>query len=559
MAAQRRCAAGVGLSVLGGHPPSVLLVGVFMVAPLAILFAVREPGAGMRAPRQIAGRLALLALATLVGLLAGAVMLLPFGEAVAQSSGNADRGGVGLPHRALNTLIFPEIWGNPLKFELAGAPTNYQERVLYFGVIPLLLAIASFVARRPSATQWVLGSVGAVAAAVLFVRPLGQALLAVPGFSSSTIRPHVVIAFAGVALAAYGVDTLVTGTRAERKRLAVAVAIVGLLVPLQWLVRHDEVYGRLGDAFRHFPALDGEVPDGDAVRFGEVLGFAIYALVAAAVAAIAIRGRWAVGLVGVLLAAVVLDATMVGRYIPIVDRDRVDVATGPTLRFFQERAAAGERVAGDVNLYGPDLSNRWATNDPRAHASPPPQRYEDLWLRLGGTGVGDNEQRTQFGRSREVPGLLDLFSVRWVLSFDLETNTPRKFRRTTEPLEWPVFENRGHHPRARFVSTWDAAANGEEALERVAGEDARVVGDRPVIEGVRASSAGGVRRAVPARLVATRTPLRGSRSTRRATATSSSTISTTRAGAPRSTGATPRSARRTSRSVRCRCREAGMW
>ena len=204
---------------------------------------------------------------------------------------------------------------------------------------------------------------------------------------------------------------------------------------------------------------------------------------------------------GRAVAAVVLDATMVGRDTPRSSTAIAWTSRPSTLEVLPGACRRGERVAGDLNLYGPDLSNRWATNDPRAHASPPPQRYEDLWVRLGGTGVGDNEQRTQFGRSREVPGLLDLFSVRWVLSFDLEANTPRKFRRTTEPLEWPVFENRGHHPRARFVSTWETAPNGAQALERVAGEDAKVVGDRPVIEGVRASSAGRVRRAVPARLV----------------------------------------------------------
>ena len=495
-------AATVGLAVLGGHQQSVLVVGAFIVAPLALAYALREPDVGWRPPRVIVGRVGLLVAAVLVGVLAGALMVLPFAEALEQSAGNADRGSVGLPRSALNTLVFPELWGHPLKFELDGAPSVFQERVLYFGVIPLLLAIGSVVARRPTQAQSVLIATGLLAGAATFIRPVGDVLLELPGFSATTIRLQIVIAFAGTALAAYAIDTLLTGTRSERIRLAVAVLVVGLLVPLQWLVRHDEVYGQLGEALKHFPALDDRVPDGNAVRFGEVLGFLIWALVAAAAAWLAVvRPSSALGLVAVLLVAVAIDATAVGRYIPMVDRDRVDVAEGRTLQFFQQRGAAGERVGGDLNLFGPNLANRWPANDARSHALPTVERYKQLWLKLGGVGSGSNLQRAQWGLSREVPDLLDIFSVRWILSFDLETKTPRTYRRTTADVEWPVWENLDAHARARFVSSWDTAPDEQQALAQVADGGARRVGDTPVIEGVREPAGSGSAEAVPARIV----------------------------------------------------------
>ena len=68
------------------------------------------------------------------------------------------------------------------------------------------------------------------------------------------------------------------------------------------------------------------------MRFGEVLGFAIYALVAAAAATLGrLRRSWGLALVAVLVSRSSRTPPPSGSYIPMVDRDRVDVAEGPTL------------------------------------------------------------------------------------------------------------------------------------------------------------------------------------------------------------------------------------
>ena len=89
-----------------------------------------------------------------------------------------------------------------------------------------------------------------------------------------------------------------------------------------------------------------------------------------------------------------------------------------------------------MNLFGPNLANRWPANDARVHTLPTVERYKQLWLRLGGIGVATTCSASSGGVAREVPDLLDVFSVRWILSFDLETKPPRSYRRSARPSRW---------------------------------------------------------------------------------------------------------------------------
>ena len=252
----------LGLALLGGHPPSLLLVGLLAV-PYAILeLAELSLPADSGCPARGRWRARARDRGGHGGPAAGGTR--PHGRPE-----RARRRGA--PRSAVNAFAFPELWGRPDKFETGTGPSNFQERTGYFGVLPLLLALAGLTV-RPSRDQIFFALVALAGTGIVFVQTIAAGVDELPGFSSTNLgRCLILIVFCGSVLAAFGLQRLIEADRRERLRILAAMVGTVVLVGGQWLLRHGEARHVLGDAVRKLPVLDSKVTGPDAVQLAAVL------------------------------------------------------------------------------------------------------------------------------------------------------------------------------------------------------------------------------------------------------------------------------------------------
>ena len=158
-----------------------------------------------------------------------AVMLLPLLEAIHQAI-NSSRSQPPLPARSITALFFPKYWGS-----LGAGPANFAERTMYAGALPLLLAAAGLVARRARGPQLFFAGLAVVSLAVaLDTGPFSRTCPrpARPRSGRTLGRVLILASFAIAMLAAFGLQLLLNGTAAERRRMLIAAAVVAVLPAL---------------------------------------------------------------------------------------------------------------------------------------------------------------------------------------------------------------------------------------------------------------------------------------------------------------------------------------
>jgi hypothetical protein len=479
----------LGLALLGGHPPSLLLIGLLAVPYL--LFELASAPSG-RAARLLVGAL-------LIGVLIGAVMLIPFLEGLGQAADADVRGGQALPRSTLNAIVFPEFWGRPDKFQVADSPSSFQERTGYFGVLPLLLAVAGLTV-RPAREQLFFAAAAIGAALVVWVQTVAELLDGLPGFESVNLwRSLILIVFCGSVLAAFGLQRLLEASRAERLRMTAVMGTIVAVVGGQWLVRHTGSLDELGAALRKLPVLDREVTGPDPVLLSAVLRWCLLGVAAVAIAALAVwRPRLAAAAAAMAVALTTADLVSMGRgYHPAVDRATVDIDVPPSVRFLQEASADGSRSMGEGFTWPANLSARFETLDPREHELPSIERTHRLWLGLGGAGSGNTQQRKLFTVGAATDRLADLFAVRWLYAPTLAA-APRAGYRPVSGVS-NVVENVDALPRAWVAHGWRSADGLEAALTAVAASTSAQLLESPVIEGATPRATAGAA-AEPARV-----------------------------------------------------------
>jgi hypothetical protein len=137
-----------GLSLLAGHVPSFLYVGLVWAAFVAYLVITR-PGERLFVARQAA-------VAAAVGLALAAVQLVPFLQfslsserlAVADYAFATD---YSLPPAHLVTLLVPEFFGEPIQVGYWSVPT-FEELTYYAGMLAVLGILLAL--RRPTRLTW---------------------------------------------------------------------------------------------------------------------------------------------------------------------------------------------------------------------------------------------------------------------------------------------------------------------------------------------------------------------------------------------------------------------
>jgi hypothetical protein len=225
--------AAVGLSVLGGHPETILWSSVF--AGLYLLVRVLAERRALLAP------LAAFAGGHVLGALAGGIALVTFLQAYADSITRSVHDLFSRAHLPLSagvTYLLPEAFGDGKPF-YDGPYLTYQLAAGYVGILILLLAGVFAIRRARDPLTWALGAVAAFALMVVFaIPPISWIVRAVPPFKDgNNIRLLYAIALVFAVAAGLGLRGLLRRPLPVR-RLALwagaAFGVAALYVLIVW-------------------------------------------------------------------------------------------------------------------------------------------------------------------------------------------------------------------------------------------------------------------------------------------------------------------------------------
>jgi Bacterial membrane protein YfhO len=213
-----------------GYPPAEVVLLTILAIYVAVWLAVDIRGRARR----------LLAFAALSGLALGLAGL-PIVTGISELSGlvGSRRVLTILPIKDVQTFLFPNIFGNPTALDWRAPQGNYCEYIAYFGSIPLILAVAggiAWIARRDFRIPILSAAVvtGVIALGLAYaVWPLSL-LQRLPIFGDvSPSRWHIGVVFAGVILAVYALEALLSGQLSARTLgSAAALVLLGAAVIL---------------------------------------------------------------------------------------------------------------------------------------------------------------------------------------------------------------------------------------------------------------------------------------------------------------------------------------
>lgn len=460
-------ALAVGFVVLGGHPPSMVIVASVAVPWVAY----RLTAARGNSRRPIAGKLVA---GVALGLCLGAIVELPLIELSGQSY-QISRSQGGGPKTILFGFVAPELWGRPDKFEIGGGPLNYLERTGYLGVLPLLFAGVGFV-RRPRGPQVFFAVAGLIALALVVKLPLLTSLFSgLPGLDQiNRMRYLVVCALAGAVLAAYGLDAVMGLDTRRRGLVAVGTAAAIGVLPLAWVVKHSDVLDSSGRSVHHVLGIGHSALSRPELQLAVFMRWALFAAIGVAlIAAVVARPRTAAWVAVLAVAVTAFDLVAFERgFQPAIPLAEADPPTPPAITFLQARQGHG-RVGGQQEL-GPNVAERYRLRDARIYRSPPLERRGLLWAALGGTGTDYEIMPAAAQR------VADFYAVGHQLSYGLTANGAGRWKRAGVE---PVVKNRKTLPRAWVAYRWQSARDLEDAVAKLAAG-----GSEPVIENVTAAS-----------------------------------------------------------------------
>lgn len=139
-----------------------------------------------------------------------------------------------LPLTQLVTLFAPDYWGNPGTYNAFGLTGFYHERIIYAGLVPLVLAlIALFHVKNKELTFWKYFTL--ITFSMVFAIPTSWAwhTLHIPLLSAmQPTRIMMIVTFGASVLASYGFDEY---TKNKQKRLLLLpLGIIGIIAAAGW-------------------------------------------------------------------------------------------------------------------------------------------------------------------------------------------------------------------------------------------------------------------------------------------------------------------------------------
>ncbi len=375
----------VGAQFLAGHPESSFHILLATVAFFALRLALarrRERATSLR-PRLWAMAAALVAGAGLA-----AILLVPFGELLLNSSDLDARSGTGVdqhvdPTFLLGFFLF-DYWGRST--DTALIPFLFA-RAWYAGALPLMLAAAALVLHPRRDQVWI-AIAGGVLLAVIFGLPgLVQVATRIPPFNLGHNDRLIVVVLACLALlAGWGLDKLTSRAapdeRASKRILLTAAAIVAL--PLMMVVLSGDIQGLAPRAALEVALALGDPPPvgdpgaDDVIRLGSVLLWLCLAGAGFVLLVLRVRGLPARTFAGLAIALVAVDLLRAGiGYNPAIPAENVEQPVTGALSYLLDQRPARFAGVGDVPQNVISLRNRLL--DARGNDPPILKRYNRLW------------------------------------------------------------------------------------------------------------------------------------------------------------------------------------
>ena len=466
----------VALQFLGGHPESNLHLLVATVAFFAFrVVALRRRIALAELRRPL--------LAFTVGLAGGAalaaVALVPFLELLFRSADIGVRETyweLALPERYLLGFMLPDYWGRAAH---AAVGAFAQERALYVGALPLILAVGAVVA-RPTLQRVGLAAFGALLLAIAVgVPPLPQIASAIPIVKTGNhLRVVVILMLCLALLAGFGLDDL-AGRRVQRHRAVLLVAAALFVLPVLVLAARGQLSAELVPrALEVAAGIDwpSPPPEGDdltAIRMGSLVVWLVFAGLAVLLLAATLRRRLG-GAALVVLACGLTACDLFKAGMGATPAIGTDEATQPSttgIEYLQgrrpNRFVGLDRRLGPSPLI-PNLALRWSLYDARSYDLPVEERYDALWRRAVVDGGPADHPTSQ---ARVAERALPAFRLLSVTDIVQDPQDP-PVRDPALPVAYDrrdlrVYANPGALPRAGVVDVQRVVASEEAELDAV--------------------------------------------------------------------------------------------
>jgi hypothetical protein len=451
-------------ALLGGHPGSQ----IHLYGAAALYALVRLAAMHWLSPLIRFLRLALVAVALALALAVAAFALLPAALLVADSAGleTHQSGGAVRPLTTLRTLVFPDWWGRPSSVALPDDPSNFNERTLYVGVIPLLLGLSAVLHRREWRKKLPFALLAFLGLAIpLGLQPFEGFFAHVPPFERVINSRLIVFADLGFALlGAFGIRELLTARRASKRALALAGA--GVATGLVAAISVDPSAAVLRATARHFlTGTDYAWPR--VLELTTIAWWTAFALALVALLAFARRLR-PVGAAILLAGLVVADLGHFGHgYQPLAPAEHVFGVTPPAIRWLQRNAGSDRVAAFGRHVLLADTAMVYRLRDIRGYDAPLP-KLDYARFFYGRSGVA---KLRLFIRAvtPEHRRALDLLSVRYLLAGPQASEPAEGFSLVYEGRDGRVFENERSLARAHLPARIRVRGDSDSAWATLAG------------------------------------------------------------------------------------------
>jgi hypothetical protein len=478
-------ALAVGLLMLTGSPELIAIAGGGVVCYAAWELLRPDPGGEMQDRRDRGRRLALLLGGGIGGLALSAAALAPFVEFLSLANTTSRGGETGYPNSIAYAFFFPELWGRPDKAMGQFGPINYTERTAYIGALPLLLAAGGLCARRPRGAHLFWGVFAAAAVLIAMDTFLHNFVAGLPGPDNvNMLRTLLLVELGGALLAGLGLQRWMDGDARERRRMMVAMALVGL-APVAYLLRDTDPFAHLGGALGQLPALGREaVTEKSFIKQIVAWRWLVFGGAGLCVLALSRRlpGRLTVALVVALVAVDLL--TMDAGYNPQIPYAWANPPEPPALAYMRAHLDH-ERVSGTLDATSvalqANLAERYSLPDVGSYNFPKTARWADLWGAYGQSTGDQNDWDPEAPRAHAV---LDTFAVRYVLP-PAGTRGPAWLKPVYNQVQGSqlVLENPTALPRAWVAYDWRTATSEPSAAAATVASSTAQLHDAPVLEG----------------------------------------------------------------------------
>jgi hypothetical protein len=464
----------MGASLLGGHPETTFYCwfvwAIYFSARIIFDKSLREKG------RII---FAFFSAATL-GVLIGGIQLLPFTEALLQSStlnyGRSvaeavERGNPFSIIEFLNnipqviTLVCPNFYGNPVDWSYLwpfASLQSYSDRAIYFGTIPLALATGA-IFTAPKRQPWIVISLLSLfCIGVAWHFPVLEAVNHLPVFSKGiSLRLTFQFNFMIAIMAGIGFDILQnTLTSRLPNKLFLYLCVGSLITPLLVsLVITGIKFTSLSGAIPpqlldYLPPIEFKTYIPTIIVFAVILSYCVH---------VKIKRASDFFLISILAFTVIELVGFAWGYNPVIKEE--DIL--PTIAPVKIMLAGGEKepfriLRTDEILHG-DYSAAYAIADISGYDAPIYQRYDDVYRSQGGIGVRDRQHW-----KADWP-LIDFLNVKYIISND--ALAPNKFTPVYQTDSFKIFENKNVLPRAFIVFESEVIKNSKDILERMTSPD----------------------------------------------------------------------------------------